>query len=185
MAENTEPSEPEAIAETSVAFGFTTPAGMLRVDHPSDLPREVRDLMLQNIRNAEGMPEEIRAVFIDALTGDGDQAAPEDSPVVPDAVAGEDAPVDGHEAGCDCSTRHRQDLWALLDSAFPDDPHLWQAAEALFSISEKNPQEIDDTIRREALEKASLHIQHRAELAAPVLSPVEQIIAAFRDQMGR
>lgn len=146
-----------------VTYRFLTPYGSF--DSIADLPPAIRDLLAKNL-DAADLPEELRSVIKAGL----------DAGVVSDAEAMRFGTAAAREA-------HREQVWNLLDAAFPRDPHLWQAGEALFTLSVSNPDEIDEETRRIALSAMALHLQRHAALTSPAESPVDQLVAKFRQQM--
>lgn len=154
--------------EPSVAFVVQTPFGTFSA--ADDLPPEVRDGLLQMLEDQE-MPPGLRTLLASALGVDSAQEA------TPDAT------VDGHAPGCNCAELHRENVWGILDRAFPTDPHLWQAMEALFALSAVNPTEIDEATRHAQLEAATLHLQRHAALNASPQSPFDHLITKFREQL--
>lgn len=154
------------------AFAFQTPFGVFT--DPDDLPPDARSLLARNLA-AGALPPELHALLAKALKLDETQTE----------TAPADAPTSGpHGPGCTCTHSYRVQIWDILDGAFPNDPHLWQAGEALFMLSAANPRQIGDENRRAALEAAAVHLQRQASLMAPSASPMEQIIAKFREQLG-
>lgn len=164
--------------EPEIQIAFKTEEGIFA--DGDDLPPEARSAFMHALRNTD-MPEEVRAAFSKALGVDPDDLA-EDT--TGEGADGETGGPHGPDCACDPGEVHREQLWAILDTAFPNDPHLWSAGEALFALSAVNPAEPDDDTRRAALESASKHIEHLAGRLVPAMSPAEQMVADFRKQMG-
>lgn len=184
MAETTENAGSEFPGEPIVRFAVETPSGSEEIA-AGDLPDSLREAMVQSLINGT-TPEGLRAPIANALGIDlaeltlrataGEQSA--------ESADGPEAD-DAHEPGADyAANQYRAGVWEILDSAFPDDPHLWRAMEALFAISEATPGTVDDEARRDALELATLHIKHRSTLIAPPLSAMDQLIADFQRQLN-
>jgi hypothetical protein len=200
MAENTnhEPAEDDnepSVRVAVVRIAIPTPFGTTVVD-VADLPAEVREMLIENIRSGD-MPDVMRDALCKALDIDPNNL-PEPAHVTesePDTAAGDanaaqepvsnpdKAPQDGHAPGCNCAEQHRENVWRILDAAFPQEPHLWKATESLFELSALNPHEISDSARRAALNDAALHIKRHTDLAAPPLSPLEQMVEKFRIEL--
>jgi hypothetical protein len=180
MAETTENAGSENLGEPIVRFAVETPSGTEEIA-AADIPEPLREAMVQSLLNGT-TPVALRAPIADALGIDLAEIA---SSAAATAESADGSVRDAHAPGCACATdQYRAGVWGILDSAFPTDPHLWRAMEALFAISEGNPEVVDDEDRRDALELAMLHIQHRSALIAPPLSPVDQLIADFRSQLN-
>jgi hypothetical protein len=195
MAETTDNAGSETISEPTIRFAVQTPFGARGVNL-ADLPEELRDALAQSLHGAD-LPTELRVALGKALgvdladlpesTQDGTEGPASVTPGAEStegAEGTENAAQDAHAPGCNCAELHREHVWDILDTAFPTDPHLWQAMEALFAISAANPQEIDDATRRSALSLATLHIQRSTALTVPPLSPMEQMLAEFRNELG-
>lgn len=154
--------------EPTMAFVVKTPFGTFTA--ADDLPPELRNGLIQMLEDDE-MPPVLRTMLASAL---GVTNTPGAAPVMP---------ADGHATGCNCAELHRENVWGILDRAFPAEPHLWQAMEALFTLSAVNPTEIDQETRRAQLEAATLHLQRHATLNASPQSPIDQLITKFREQL--
>lgn len=195
MAENHD-EESAAATEHVIRIAIQTPHGTEEVA-VNDVPDEVRNALIEGLRSGD-MPEEVRIALSKALEVDladlpdaaevsVGEAPGADGDSATSYAATDDAdkaPLDAHATGCDCAERHREHVWRILDAAFPQEPHLWKAMEALFEISSVNPHELNDEARRTALNEAALHIKRHTELTAPPLSPVEQMVEQFRKEMG-
>lgn len=144
-------------------YRFLTPNGVFA--DIADLPPAMRAMLAQSLDSID-LPEELRAVLEAGLAS----AAAHDTDMLFNASAAREA--------------HREQVWGVLDTAFPTDPHLWQAGEALFTLSASNPDEIDDETRRVVLATMALHLQRHAALTSSAASPVDQLVAKFRQQMG-
>jgi hypothetical protein len=192
LSENETPEVPENAA---VLFAIQTPLGTMMVDADA-LPPELRAEIVGTLR-AKGLPADVRARLAASLGVDmndlaptaesrvhaaerlADTAgAPEGADVSAVADAGSQAPT------CARVEIHREEVWNMLDVAFSDNPHHWQAAAALFKLSVVSPTQISSESRLAALEEAALHIQRSIDLLGQPLSPLEQQVAEFRKQMG-
>lgn len=160
-ADGQQPEDDEEREDPTIRF--LTPNGVF--DDIADLPPSVRTMLAQSLDSVD-LPDELRAVLEAGLA----TAAERDSDLLFDASAGRDA--------------HREQVWGILDTAFPNEPHLWQAGEALFTLSASNPDEVDDETRRIALTTMALHLQRHAALTSTANNPVDQLVAKFRQQMG-
>lgn len=78
---------------------------------------------------------------------------------------------------------HLKSLQRILHRAFPSAPHLREACAELFLVSDLNPDPIDDDTRTRALESAATHLREYTELLRQPLSPQDQLIADFRQQL--
>lgn len=145
------------------AYRFLTPSGTF--DDISDLPPDLRAMLAQSLDSAD-LPDELRTALAAGL-----------------GAAAEHGPEGLFDASAALDV-HREHVWGILDTAFPQDPHLWQAGEALFTLSASNPAEVDDETRRIALAAMALHLQRHASLTSSTASPVDQLVAKFRQQMG-
>lgn len=159
-------NEPDDTGENPI-FGFQTPFGI--VHDPDDLPPEAREALIETYRHGD-LPGPVRAALGKALRI-GRHAASTPAPVIAPQNSLQDV------------AEHRQALWGILDSAFPNDPHLWSAGEALFTLSAEQPTTADESQKRAALEDATRHLQHHAARFAAPLSPVDQMVEAFREQL--
>jgi hypothetical protein len=157
----------ESNDDASPDFAIATPFGIFT--DADDLPPQLRDALLRAVETNE-IPDELRAILRTVLNADA-------------TTSSDEAAVGPHGPGCTCEKSHREQLWNLLDAAFPDDPHLWQAAESLFTLSAHNPAELDEESRRASIELATLHLQRHADLTAPAETPIDQIVTKFRREM--
>jgi hypothetical protein len=147
-----------------------------------DMPEELKAALLDTFREnglPASMPIEMREALGEAFGADFSDLPDRVEPAN-DADDSADAP---HEPGCTCGTAVRDEVWSILDTAFPKEPHLWQAGEALLSLSAKVPQGLRDEYRHSALTAAITHLQHELDLISPSLSPVDQMIAEFRQSL--
>ncbi len=159
--------QPEGAEPADIHLAFDTPFGVFtEID---DLPPVVRDFLKANLASLS-MPDVLREKLAEVL--EIDLAA----------EVGETA-VDEEPEAVSATEHHRQRLWRMLDVAFPTEPHLWRAAESLFTLSAVNPDQPDDEAGREAVLTAVRHLEHHAGLALSRLSPTEQLVSEFRDQM--
>ena len=157
-------SQPENADEgENATYRFLTPSGVFA--DIADLPPAMRAMLARSLDSVD-LPEELRAVLEAGLAS----AAAHDSDSLFDVSAARDA--------------HREQVWNILDTSFPTDPHLWRAGEALFTLSASNPDDVDDETRRIALATMALHLQRHAVLTSSAASPVDQLVAKFRQQMG-
>jgi len=162
----TTPADDHDDAQDEPQIGFVTPFGAF--SSADDLPPQIRQHLEESLAS---LPEPLRNVFARILGVDtADEPTPDTTGV-----------VGPHGPGCTCD--HREYLWDILDRAFPTEPHLWQAAAAIFTLSSTNPDTLDDAERRAALDTATLHLQRHAALHTPPLSPTEQLVTKFREQM--
>lgn len=172
-------SKPEAPAENIVRFAVQTPFGS-QLMSSAELPDELRESLVASLKDPS-MPDEVRAAIAKALEVELDDPTGLGETPVP--IGTQDA-HGHHEPGCSCADIHREHVWKIADTAFPDDPHLWNAIAALFALSTLNPHELTDAARRSALDGALQHIQHRADLTSAPLSSLDQIVEQFRQQLG-
>jgi hypothetical protein len=156
--------------ETTPLFVFKTPFGFFTA--ADDLPAQARGFLTELVDNP-GLPPLMREALAAALS----------SPVAAETTEAEQPSHGPHGPGCTCTEDHRDRVWQILDLAFPRDPHLWQAMEALFELSAQNPVDLDEDERRAALETAVLHLERHVSLTTPE-SPTEQLISRFRREMG-
>lgn len=148
------PAEPSGESDAP-QFAFHTPSGVFA--STDDLPPEARRALLSSIDQLP-IPDVVRDALREQLERHADETAP-------DAAA---RPLT------------REQIWAVLDAAFPREPHLWQAGEMLLGASSQPA----DT-QAVALELAIEHIQRHQKLAGrtATLSPTEQLIQDFRAQI--
>lgn len=179
-AEQGRTEAPEGVEDVITRIGVMTPMGPLPL---SALPRELLLSIKGGIDSDEldslGVPEEARAQFLkeldEAIEGADEESASDVFHQQEEAFAAATAPREGQ----------RERLWAILDEAFPNDPHLWSAAEALFMASELGP-DMDDHGRFHVLEAAHAHLDRRIALLsaqAEQADPIESLLAQFRDEM--
>ena len=153
-------------------ISIMTPMGPVPV---SALPRELLDSLLESLPELEehGVPEDVRVQFENEV-----REAIAHAELNPEGVSSlEDLFPAEHDG-----TSPRQRIWDLLDEAFPNDPHLWNAAEALFMASEIGPV-ADEHARFHTLEAAHAHLDRRMEQFAAPSNPIDELLAQFRDQM--
>jgi hypothetical protein len=164
-------TQPGETGEPKRDMGFNTPFGVF--ESVDDLTPEARAFMVQVLHTAV-MPPKLRAALAAAL-----------GEAIPDGLDTTEEPIEhgAHADGCTCAEIHRENVWEMLDTAFPTDPHLWRAGEALFTLSAVNPTEASLRTRRAALEDATLHLQHSSMKLGAAKSPFEQLIDDFRDQL--
>lgn len=154
--------EPGSNEDGQTAYRFLTRFGSFK--RISDLPPTLRALLEESL-GSEEIPAELRALLEAEL------------------AAGEDLREQDSQARRESFESYREQIWDILDSAFPTDPHLWQAAAALFTLSPSNPEELDAEMRAVALTTIGLHLQRHAKLTIPTVSPVDQLVEKFRQQM--
>lgn len=87
---------------------------------------------------------------------------------------------DAHDPGCPVAEAQgrRERAWAICDEAFPRDPHLWSAMEALFLAAE-SPRD-----RTPVLAGAMTHIEHHLETIPKKESNPFAGFAEFMDFLG-
>lgn len=153
---------PDEESQPKIHLAFQTPVGFF--SEGADLPPEIREALVSQFLADDSIPVEIREALSESLGVTIEEA--KRAPHVSLAIQA-----------------HREQLWDLLDSAFPNDPHLWNAGEALFTMSAKNPATVDDDGRLAALESANHHLRRHAARLSPEVSPQDQLIADFREQM--
>lgn len=180
MTENTSHEEPET-NEPTVLFGIQTPLGKMEID-PSDLPEGLRNALLKGLE-AHHIPERVRATFAKMLdpgapAGEGtDTGEGDDDP--------EKMPAGSQEFDCSCAAdSHREQVWDIVDTTFPNEPHLWNAMESLFRLSAVNPEKLTDEARLATIRTATLHLNRHIEVSSSPLSHEEQLVADFRKQLG-
>lgn len=118
------------------------------------------------------------------MTNPAEDQTPETSDLPSDA---QPAPTDAsgpHGPDCTCERTHHANVWPLLDVAFPNDPHLWRAAEQLFLLSTLNPADVTASDRTAVIEGAQRHLQRAETLtASSTVSPTDAIVERFRSQL--
>lgn len=174
--------EPQPNSEGQFHFQFHTPFGTY--DDIDDLPQEARAFVIENLASL-GLPDAARAFLENALNSRA-RRRPRHAAKAPALDAAEPAELlDDHLPGCTCEQDHRTQLWGILDTAFPRDPHLWRAGEALFALSAANPVQGDLEQQRAAAETAARHLEHHAARLTPAAppSPAEELIERFRRQL--
>lgn len=152
----------EERAEPTIGFAFQTPFGLFT--DAADIPPEMREFIIANVLTSETLTLPVREALAESLGVSLDDAI--QSP--PTSLASE---------------AHREQLWDLLDQAFPAEPHLWSAAEALFTLSAVNPESVDASRRDAALETATRHLKRYASIQTPAQDPTEQLVRDFREQL--
>lgn len=166
----TPPEDPDSAPDESVpSIAIQTPFGVFT--SADDIPPELRSALVDSL-DAPGLPAPIRAALVKLLDID-------ESDIADHADA-----HTAHQPGCSCAETHREEVWRILDAAYPNDPHLWVAMHELFMISASNPVPIGDQARRESLVKATAHLQQRIRALSPVESPLDELVSKFRDQLG-
>lgn len=180
MTENTS-HEASENNEPTVLFGIQTPLGKVEVK-PSDLPEVLRHAITESLERQD-MPKELREAFTKALN----TATPEaqDSDTGEANGASEPATADSTVHECSCAAdSHREQVWDIIDTAFPDDPHLWNAMESLFKLSAANPVKLTAEARTTVIDEAILHLGRQVNVATSPLSHEEQLVADFRKELG-
>lgn len=162
-------------------FQFSTPFGTY--NSIDDLPPHARAFVIENL-DGLGLSDAERDALAAHLQLRGRRqarharAADESTPAVTD---------NGHLPGCTCEQDHRDQVWSMLDTAFPNEPHLWRAGEALFTLSAANPHRVSSSERQTAARQAARHLEHHAARlapAAPSMSPADEIVGRFREELG-
>lgn len=154
--ETTETSNPTSFLKSILGFG---PQGLMELNI-EDVPMEVRHQVAQAVSELPGFPEAIKARIYEQLEID-----PQDLP-----APGEGS-EDDHEHHCGHEEHHYiQAVWETLDSAFPNQPHLWNAAEVLLMLGSKNPAPIQSEQRLGALTTAINHLTAQYNLEVDKLN---------------
>lgn len=154
--ETTEGTDPVSFLKSLLGFG---PQGLIEVNI-DDVPMSVRHQVAQTVSKMPGFPEAIKARIYEELGID-----PQDLPA-PD----EDSQGD-HEHHCGHADHHYLSaVWETLDSAFPNEPHLWNAAEVLLMMGSKNPTPIQGEDRLAALTTAINHLTAQYNLEVDALN---------------
>lgn len=172
----TTPADDEPETPRRFMLQFHTPFGTY--NDLDDLPPEARAFIAEHL-DALDLPAEARA-HLEAELRPSQPRRPRHA-----AESGTpEAEAAGHEPGCEHDEEHRLQVWSILDTAFGSEPHLWRAGEVLFALSATNPRPLDEGARVAAIAEATQHLEHHAARPAPSLSPADELVERFRQQLG-
>ena len=141
---------------------------------------ELLAMVRQMLAHADDMPHEVRKAIAAELGLDLETVIAEEAVT----AAGESAVCSAHSKTADALAR----IWDILDEAFPNEPHLWSAGEALLTVSALMPATPSPMTTFSVLKHATTHLSRHA--ASLNLTPStreetdeEAIVRRFRQQL--
>lgn len=131
----------------------------------ADVPPSIRQFLTEHLDHID-LPAEVRAHLSRTLEQESAR------------LPGDDESPTGE------IKKYREQVWDILDAVFPKDPHLWQAAEALFMASSTAPTAELPGFADSALQHAHAHLHRHSPTADSAGGHTEQLVKRFREQLG-